>query len=57
MALIATATKQLRQEICKVLGMTNVTVIATSPNKPNTKYCVIPEPGSLEETFSKLVKK
>ena len=56
MALTATATKQLRQKICKILGMANVGVVSASPNRPNIKYCVIQKPSSLEETFAPLVE-
>jgi len=57
MALTATATKKSRRDICKVLSMRNVSVIAVSPNKSNIKYSVIQKPASLEEVFAPLVER
>lgn len=56
LALTATATIETRIAICKTLGMSNPVVIAESPNKPNIKYAVINNPGTLEETFAPLVE-
>ena len=56
MALTATATKQTREDICRTLGMKNPVVIADSPNKPNIKYSVVRNPGTLEETFESLIE-
>ena len=56
MALTATATKQTREDICRTLGMINPVVIADSPNKPNIKYSVVRNPGTLEETFESLIE-
>ena len=41
MALTATATRESRRYICRVLGMTKVAVITESPNKPDIRYSVI----------------
>ena len=38
-----------------MLGMINSVVIADSPNKPNIKYSVVQNPGTLEETFESLI--
>ena len=56
MALTATATKQSRRDICKVLGMKNPVVVSVTPNKPNIKYEVIQRCGTLEETLAPLVE-
>ena len=53
---MATATVQTRKAECKTLGMVNVAVIAESPNKENIKYVVHHNPGTLEETFARLVE-
>ena len=57
MALTATATTKSRRDICKILSMRNVSIVAVSPNKPNVKYTVIQKPGPLEEVFAPLVEK
>ena len=57
MALTATATVTTRKAICKTLGMLDSVVVAESPNKPNIKYSVQHNPGTLEETFAPLVEK
>ena len=42
MALTATATKTLREDIISALGMQSPIVIAASPDKTNIKYEVFP---------------
>ena len=56
MALTATATKSTRRDVTKILGMVHPVVVAVSPNKPNIKYVVKGNPGTLEETFAPLVE-
>ena len=56
LALTATATIFNRQRICKILGMSNPAIVSESPNKPNIKYAVCLNPGTLEETFAPLVE-
>ena len=56
MALTATATTQTRKGICKILGMIDPVIIAESPNKPNIKYSLKRDPGTLEEAFAPLVE-
>ena len=56
MALTATATKQSRRDICKVLSMKKPVVVSVTPNKPNIKYEVIPRCSTLEETLAPLVE-
>ena len=56
MALTATATKSSRRDIAKVLRLVSPAIVATSPNKPNIKYSVQANPGTLEETFASLVE-
>ena len=57
MALTATATVQTRTTICKVLGMSDPVVIVESPNKPNIRYIVQLNLGTLEEALHLLPKK
>ena len=42
MALTATATKTLRAEVIKVLGMKSPVVVIVNPDKANIKYEVVP---------------
>ena len=42
MALTATATKTLQEEICTDLKMNNPTIVSASPNKPNITLYVPP---------------
>ena len=55
MALTATATRLSCKDICCTLGMTNPAVVTVSPNRPNIKYSVCSNPGTIEETFTPLV--
>lgn len=56
MALTATATKQTRNNIIKILGMVDPQIICISPHKPNILYWVA-EKGGLQETFQPLIDK
>ena len=56
MALTATATRESRRYICRVLGMTKVAVIAESPNKPNIRYSVIEKESPIEEVLGEIVE-
>lgn len=56
MALTATATVKTRNAICKTLGLVKPVIIAVSPNKPNIKYIVRADPGTLEEGLAYLVE-
>ena len=56
MALTATATKLTRCDVSKILGMVCPVVVSVSPNKPNIKYMVNGNPGTLEETFAPMVE-
>ena len=56
MALTATATKETRKAICKTLGLSNPIVVAEAPDKPNIKYTVYQQAGTLEETFAPYIE-
>ena len=56
MALTATATKATRISVCRTLGMVSPAIVSTPPNRPNIKYIVKANPGSLEEAFAPLVE-
>ena len=53
MALTATATQTLRNEVCRVLGMQDVIVVELPPDKPNACKTFT----SLMETFCPIVEK
>ena len=53
MALTATATKTLRTDIIKVLGMKSPVVVTVNPDKANIKYEVVPF-ISMNKTFGVL---
>lgn len=53
MALTATASRSLRRDVMKQLGMRNSLVVCVSPNKPNIKY-VVKRFVTLEESFGSL---
>ena len=55
MALMATATRLSCKDICCTLGMANPAVVTVSTNRPNIKYSVCSNPGTIEETFTPLV--
>ena len=50
MALMATAMKQLRYDVARVLGVSGETVVARSPSKDNIMYTAI-NSKSIEDTF------
>jgi len=56
MAMTATATKQIRQYICKSLGFIKPAMIIRSPEKPNIVYEVTRKNADIEETFASLVE-
>ena len=56
MALIATATKQTRKDICKSLALMNPEMILKSPKKSNIVYEVILKVCDMEETFAPLIE-
>ena len=53
MALTATTTKAIHQQVCRCLGMLCPYVVAESPNCPNIKY-LVKLPTNIEETFAPL---
>ena len=55
MALTATATKKLREEICDSLQMKNTAVIAASPDKPNITLHVAPF-TKMDSSFSPIAQ-
>lgn len=54
MALTATASRTLRRNVMKMLGMKNASVVSVSPNKHNIKY-IVKRFSTLEECFGLLV--
>ena len=56
MALTATTTTTTHHEMIKTLGMVRPVVVAVTPNKPNMKYMVKGNQGSVEENFEGLVE-
>lgn len=55
MALTATATVALREEVISILGMKKPAVIAISPSKPNIMYVVI-QADSLQQGFVNIME-
>ena len=55
MALTATAMKQLRYDVARVLGVSGETVVARSPSKDNIMYTAI-NFKSMEDTFLPIAK-
>ena len=55
MALTATATKSTRHSICRILGMTEPSIVAVTPNRSNICYSVEKKAGGIDQTFAKLV--
>ena len=51
MALTATPTTQLREDVTKTLGMITPTTIVHSPDKVNIRYSYIVITGTLEKNF------
>ena len=56
MALTATASKKLRRDVSKIIGMRNELVVATLPSKTNITYTIVCF-SVIEETFEPIVKK
>ena len=56
MALTATASKLLRKEVARLVGMHNEVVVARLPSKANITYSMVPF-LSIEETFQPLAEK
>ena len=56
MSLTATASRNTRQTICRLIGMKKVLLISQSPNKPNIFYSVNSRQKDLEETFDPLIQ-
>ncbi len=57
MALTATATRETRKAVCRTLGIVHQhAVISEVPNRPNVKYFVHANPGTLEEAFALLME-
>ena len=54
MALTATATRTLQQEVCFILGMHDYVTVEVSPNKPNIIYLMC---DSIMETFDPIAEK
>ena len=56
MALTATASKTLRRDVARIIGMRNELVVSRPPLKLNIMYSVV-ESSSMEETFSVIVRR
>ena len=56
LALTATATRAVREEVSKILGMRNPVIVAVSPCKRNMAYCVC-KSDTIKEAFSTLIDK
>ena len=56
LALTATATKSIREDVSKILGMRNPLVVAVTPCKPNLIYYVRKN-KRMEEALSTIVDK
>ncbi len=56
MALTATATKTLRRDIARIIGMRNELIVSRPPVKSNVMYTVV-QTSSVEETFSLISKR
>lgn len=55
MALTATATKSLKLDVIRILGMRNPAVISASPSRDNIKYAIVPSEG-FHEAFKALLE-
>lgn len=51
MALTATASKETRLIVCKLLGMSKPVIISKPPNRVNIKYIVSTKVGTMEKAF------
>ena len=56
MALTATATKVTRRSVERSLGMVSAMIVCDPPNRPNIKYNVCLNPGTLEVVFAPLME-
>ena len=56
LALTATATKQTRKAVCRILGLKAPKFVLRLPNRPNIKYIVHAHPGSIEESFEQFAE-
>ena len=56
MALTATATKKLRTDVARIIGMRNELVVSKPPMKSNLMYAVVPF-STIEETFSSVAER
>ena len=57
MALTAIANKLTRRAVCCSLGMISPVIVCQVPNRPNIKYCVHTNAGTLEEHMPPLWRK
>lgn len=55
-ALTATATEKVREDVVKVLGMRNPLIFLTSFNRPNLHYEVQSKTKKVNEEIAKLIK-
>ena len=55
LALTATATRPIHEEVIKVLGMKSSSIVAVSPCKPNIMY-MVKSYDSIEEAFGTILK-
>ena len=56
MSLTATASRNTRQSICRLIGMKKVLLVSQSPNKPNIYYSLNSKQKDLEEAFDPLIQ-
>ena len=55
MALTATATRSTRYSVCQILGITEPSIVAVTPNRSNIYYSVEKKEGDIEQTFAVLM--
>ena len=55
-SLAATATRTSPEQICHVLGMSKLVVVAEWPNKTKLKYSIMPKLSMIKETFDPLME-
>ncbi len=56
MALTVTATKATRRSVERSHGMMSAMIVSDPPNRPNIKYNICLNPGTLEEVFASLME-
>lgn len=56
MAITATATRKLRTDVSRIIGMRNELVVSKPPMKSNLMYAVVPF-STVEETFSSVAER